>query len=168
VPAASIYDIEAKTIGGDVRSLADYRGKILLIVNVASRCGFTPQYAGLEALYRKFVRQGLVVLGFPCNQFGRQEPATETEIQEFCADTYGVTFPLFAKIDVNGRATHPLYELLKRARPGVLGSQAIKWNFTKFLVNGRGEVVARYAPSDTPERLEPAIAALVGNLPQRA
>ena len=137
-------------------------------MNVASQCGFTPQYAGLEALYRKYTHQGLVVLGFPCNQFGGQEPATETDIEQFCADTYDVTFPLFAKIEVNGPSTHPLYELLKRARPGVLGIQAIKWNFTKFLVNGHGGVVARYAPSQTPERIEPAVAALVGKLPQRA
>ena len=157
----SIYDIEAKTIGGEIQSLGSYRGAPLLIVNVASHCGFTPQYAGLEALYRKYKDQGLVVLGFPCNQFGRQEPASEAEIQQFCATTYDVTFPLFAKIDVNGPATHPLYALLKHARPGLLGSEAIKWNFTKFLVDARGEVVARYAPSETPERIEQAVAALL-------
>jgi len=153
----SLYDISVKTIDGGVQSLAAYRGKTLLIVNVASRCGFTPQYTGLEALYRRHKDEGLVVLGFPCNQFGSQEPGTEAEIQEFCATTYDVTFPLFAKIDVNGPGTHPLYELLKSSRPGLLGTEGIKWNFTKFLVNGRGEVVARYAPSDTPEKIEHAV-----------
>ena len=154
---ASLYDIEVRTIDGETQRLAAFRGKTLLVVNVASRCGFTPQYTGLEALYRKYKDQGLVVLGFPCNQFGSQEPGTEAEIQEFCATTYDVTFPLFAKIDVNGPGTHPLYELLKSSRPGLLGTEGIKWNFTKFLVNGRGEVVARYAPSDTPEKIEHAV-----------
>jgi glutathione peroxidase len=163
--ATSLYDIDATTIEGESRSLAAYRGKTLLIVNVASRCGFTPQYTGLEALYRKYKDQGLVVLGFPCNQFGRQEPGAEAEIQQFCASTYHVTFPLFAKVDVNGPATHPLYRLLKSARPGLLGTEAIKWNFTKFLVNARGEVMARYAPSDTPERIESAVAALLDRPP---
>jgi glutathione peroxidase len=158
-----LYDIDAKTIDGENRSLAAYRGKTLLIVNVASGCGFTPQYTGLEALYRKYKDQGLVVLGFPCNQFGHQEPGSEAEIQQFCTTSYDVTFPLFAKVEVNGSGTHPLYEKLKSARPGVLGTEAIKWNFTKFLVNARGEVVARYAPSDTPEKIEQAVAAqLVG------
>ena len=159
--STSLYDIGVKTIGGDTQPLDVYRGKTLLIVNVASRCGFTPQYTGLEALYRKYRDQGLVVLGFPCNQFGRQEPGTETEIQQFCAITYDVTFPLFAKIDVNGPATHPLYELLKSAQHGLLGTEGIKWNFTKFLVNGRGDVVARYAPSDTPEKIEQAVSGLL-------
>lgn len=152
--ALSLYDVEVKTLAGHAESLAVYRGKTLLIVNVASRCGFTPQYEGLEALFRKYKDQGLVVLGFPCNQFGRQEPGTEAEIQQFCTATYDVTFPMFAKVDVNGSAAHPLYELLKAARPGLLGTEAIKWNFTKFLVNADGDVVARYAPSDTPERIE--------------
>ena len=155
----SLYDIDATTISGERRSLADYRGKTLLVVNVASRCGFTPQYAGLESLYRKYRDRGLVVLGFPCDQFGHQEPGTETDIQQFCTSTYDVTFPLFAKIDVNGPRTHPLYELLKSARPGLLGTERIKWNFTKFLVNARGEVVERYAPHDTPERIEAAVSA---------
>ena len=159
--APTLYDIGVKTISGETQSLDAYRGKTLLIVNVASQCGFTPQYSGLEALYRKYREQGLVVLGFPCNQFGKQEPGTESEIQQFCATTYDVTFPMFAKIDVNGAATHPLYELLKSARPGLLGTEAIKWNFTKFLVNGRGDVVARYAPSDTPEKIEQAVANLL-------
>jgi glutathione peroxidase len=159
---ASLYDIGVRTMDGGSQPLEAYRGKTLLVVNVASRCGFTPQYTGLEALYRKYKDQGFVVLGFPCNQFGSQEPGTEAEIQQFCATTYDVTFPLFAKIDVNGPATHPLYELLKSAQPGVLGTEGIKWNFTKFLVNGRGEVVARYAPSDTPEKIEQAVIAAIG------
>ena len=158
---ASLYDIDVKTIGGHTQPLAAYRGKTLLIVNVASRCGYTPQYAGLEQLYRKYKDRGLVVLGFPCNQFGHQEPGTEPEIQQFCTTTYEVTFPMFAKVDVNGPATHPLYELLKSRRPGILGTEGIKWNFTKFLVNSQGEVVSRYAPADTPERIEEAVAALL-------
>ena len=161
---SSIYDIAAKTIRGDTQSLGAYRGKTLLIVNVASHCGYTPQYTGIEALYRKYKDRGLVVLGFPCNQFGRQEPGTEHDIQQFCATTYDVTFPLFAKVDVNGPSTHPLYALLKSARPGMLGTRRIKWNFTKFLVNARGEVVARYSPSDTPERIEHAVAALLADV----
>ena len=160
---ASLYDIEVRAMDGKTQPLAAYRGKTLLVVNVASRCGFTPQYTGLEALYRKYKDQGLVVLGFPCNQFGRQEPGTEAEIQQFCATTYDVTFPLFAKIDVNGPATDPLYEFLKSSRPGLLGTEAIKWNFTKFLVNGRGEVVARYAPSDTPEKIDQAVAGVLAS-----
>ena len=166
---ASLYDIGVKSISGETQSLGAYRGKTLLIVNVASQCGFTPQYAGLEALYRKYKEQGFVVLGFPCNQFGRQEPGTDSEIQQFCATTYDVTFPVFAKIDVNGAAAHPLYELLKSAKPGLLGTEAIKWNFTKFLVNGLGDVVVRYAPSDTPEKLDRVIAeVLAAPLPKRA
>ena len=157
----SLYDIDVRTIAGDTQSLGAYRGKTLLIVNVASQCGFTPQYAGLEALFRKYKEQGLVVLGFPCNQFGRQEPGTEADIQNFCTSSYDVTFPLFAKIEVNGPGTHPLYQRLKSSQPGLLGTQAIKWNFTKFLVNAGGEVVARYAPSDTPERIDGDIAKLL-------
>jgi len=157
--SGSLYDLSVRTISGETQPLDAYRGKTLLIVNVASQCGFTPQYSGLEALYRKYKGQGLVVLGFPCNQFGRQEPGSEADIQQFCSTTYDVTFPMFAKVDVNGSATHPLYELLKSARPGLLGTEAIKWNFTKFLVNGRGDVVARFAPSDTPEKIEQAVAA---------
>jgi len=165
----SLYDIGVKSISGETLSLGAYRGKTLLIVNVASQCGFTPQYAGLEALYRKYKDQGFVVLGFPCNQFGRQEPGTDSEIQQFCATTYDVTFPLFAKIDVNGAAAHPLYELLKSAKPGLLGTEAIKWNFTKFLVNGLGDVLVRYAPSDTPDKLDQEIAkVLAAPLPKRA
>jgi len=149
-----LYEIDVRTIGGQTQSLGAYRGKTLLIVNVASRCGFTPQYDGLEALFRKYQARGFVVLGFPCNQFGRQEPGTDAEIQRFCTSSYDVTFPLFAKIDVNGPRAHPLYERLKSSRPGLLGTEAIKWNFTKFLVNAQGNVVARYGPSDTPEKIE--------------
>ena len=158
---SSLYDIDVRTISGQTQSLGAYRGKTLLIVNVASQCGFTRQYEGLEALFRKYQNQGFVVLGFPCNQFGRQEPGTEAEIQRFCTSSYDVTFPLFAKIDVNGPATHPLYEHLKSARPGLLGTEAIKWNFTKFLVNAQGDVVARYAPSDTPEKIDRDLAKLL-------
>ena len=158
---SSLYDIDVRTISGETQSLGAYRGKTLLIVNVASQCGFTPQYGGLEALFRKYQAQGFVVLGFPCNQFGRQEPGTEAEIQQFCTSSYDVTFPLFAKIDVNGPRTHPLYERLKSAQPGLLGTEAIKWNFTKFLVNPHGDVVARYGPSDTPEKIDRDIAKLL-------
>jgi glutathione peroxidase len=157
----SLYDISARDITGTERSLADYRGKVLLIVNVASRCGFTPQYAGLEALYRKYRDRGFEVLGFPCNQFGAQEPGSEADIQAFCSTTYNVSFPLFSKVDVNGADAHPLYRLLKGERPGILGTEAIKWNFTKFLVNRQGEVVKRYAPNDKPEDLDAAVAALL-------
>ncbi|HKE46942.1 MAG TPA: glutathione peroxidase [Rhodanobacteraceae bacterium] len=150
---ASIYDFSAKTIDGDEQTLGAYRGKTVLIVNVASKCGFTPQYEGLEALYRKFKGQGLVVLGFPCDQFGHQEPGNENEIRNFCSLNYDVTFPMFAKIDVNGSKTHPLYKYLKHEAKGLLGSEAIKWNFTKFLVDKNGDVVRRYAPNDTPESI---------------
>jgi glutathione peroxidase len=157
----SLYDISARDITGTETSLADFRGRVLLVVNVASRCGFTPQYAGLEALYRKYHERGFEVLGFPCNQFGSQEPGSEADIQAFCSTNFGVTFPLFAKVDVNGAGAHPLYRLLKRERPGILGTEAIKWNFTKFLVNRQGEVVTRYAPNDRPEDLDAAVAALL-------
>lgn len=150
----SLYDIEATAIDGSRRSLGDYRGNVLLIVNVASRCGYTPQYAGLEALYRKHKDQGLLVLGFPCDQFGHQEPGTESEILQFCVRTYDVTFPMFAKITVNGPDTHPLYKFLKQRKPGILGTQAIKWNFTKFLVNARGTVLRRFSPMRLPVRIE--------------
>jgi glutathione peroxidase len=157
----TLYDIEAKTIDGGARPLRDYAGKVLLVVNVASKCGFTPQYEGLEALYKKYAPSGLEILGFPCNQFGAQEPGSESDIAAFCSTNYGVTFPMFAKIDVNGEKTHPLYRLLKRAAPGLLGSEAIKWNFTKFLVDRAGKVVKRYAPTDTPRALEGDIEALL-------
>lgn len=154
-----IYDIPVQTASGEASTLAGYRGKVMLIVNTASKCGFTHQYKGLEALYRKYASQGFVVLGFPCNQFGAQEPGDMAEIQNFCSLTYDVTFPLFAKIDVNGGCSAPLYRHLKSAAPGVLGSEAIKWNFTKFLVDREGNVMARYAPTATPESLEDAIIA---------
>jgi glutathione peroxidase len=158
---ASIYDFSAKTIDGAEQKLDAYRGKTLLVVNVASKCGFTPQYEGLEALYRKFKGQGLVVLGFPCDQFGHQEPGNEDEIRNFCSLTYDVTFPMFAKIEVNGANAHPLYQWLKGEKAGILGTEAIKWNFTKFLVDRSGRVVRRYAPTDTPAKIEGDIAAVL-------
>jgi glutathione peroxidase len=151
---STLHDIEVKTIDGKTQKLSAYAGKALLVVNVASKCGFTPQYAGLEALYRKYRKDGLVVLGFPCDQFGHQEPGNEEEIKSFCSLKYDVTFPLFAKLDVNGDGTHPLYKHLKKAAPGLLGTEAIKWNFTKFLIDPSGTAVTRYAPNDTPESLE--------------
>ena len=157
----SIYDFSAKTIDGEEESLSKYKGKVLLVVNVASKCGFTPQYTGLEALHRKLGRKGLAVLGFPCNQFGKQEPGDEEQIKNFCSTKYDVSFPLFAKIDVNGAKAHPLYQFLKKEAAGVLGTEAVKWNFTKFLVDRKGKVVRRYAPSDKPEKLEEEIAALL-------
>jgi glutathione peroxidase len=150
----TIYDFTVDTLDGKPAPLRRYRGKTLLIVNIASKCGFTPQYAGLEALYRRYKGKGLVILGFPCDQFGHQEPGDATEIRRFCSTNYDVTFPLFAKIEVNGPHAHPLFEFLKAEQPGLLGSQAIKWNFTKFLVGPGGEVIRRYAPQDTPERIE--------------
>jgi glutathione peroxidase len=153
------FDFSALSIDGVDCPLARYRGHPLLIVNVASKCGYTPQYTGLEALYRKYHERGLEVLGFPCNQFGHQEPGTEAEIKDFCSLTYGVSFPMFAKIKVNGPDTHPLYEYLKSALPGILGTEAIKWNFTKFLVGKEGQPIKRYAPADKPESMEPDIEA---------
>jgi glutathione peroxidase len=167
-PEATLYDIAVTTIDGATRSMAEYRGRVLLVVNVASRCGFTPQYAGLEALYRRHRDRGFVVLGFPCNQFGGQEPGSGAEIARFCSAAYGVTFPLFAKIDVNGPRTHPLFRFLKAARPGALGTAAVKWNFTKFLVDPDGEVVRRYGSSTTPEQLEPDVEALLPREAPRA
>ena len=157
----SLYDIDVRTIDGATQSMGVYRGKTLLIVNVASRCGYTPQYAALEALYRKYKDEGLVVLGFPCNQFGGQEPGAEPEIRDFCTANYNVTFPLFAKVDVNGGAAHPLFRLLTTARRGLLGTRRIKWNFTKFLVSASGEVERRYAPSVAPEAIERDVIASV-------
>ena len=150
---AAIYDFAVDDIHGKKVKLDRYRGKVMLVVNTASKCGFTPQYKGLEALYRKYHGKGLEVLGFPCNQFGAQEPGTEDEIAQFCELNYGVTFPLFAKVDVNGDDAAPLYKYLKAEKPGLLGSEGIKWNFTKFLVDRKGQVVKRYAPNDTPESL---------------
>jgi glutathione peroxidase len=157
----SIYDIQLKDINRNEQTLAPYRGSVLLIVNVASKCGFTPQYTGLEALHRKYKARGFAVLGFPCDQFGHQEPGDEVEIQQFCKLTYDVDFPLFAKIEVNGANAHPLYKLLKQQQPGILGTEAIKWNFTKFLVDGDGKVVRRYAPTDKPEDLDADIEPLL-------
>ncbi len=150
----SLYDIDLTTIDGKPASMAKYKDRVLLVVNVASKCGYTPQYAGLEALYRKYKRHGLTVLGFPCDQFGHQEPGDEDAIKSFCSLTYDVTFPMFAKIEVNGPGTHPLYRHLKAARKGLLGTEAVKWNFTKFLVGRNGRVLRRYAPTDTPEAIE--------------
>ena len=154
----SVYDFNARDIDGNERSLGEYRGKLLLIVNVASQCGFTPQYKGLEALHRKYADKGVEVLGFPCNQFGKQEPGDAEEIKKFCSLNYDVTFPLFAKIDVNGPQAHPLYNYLTREKGGGLLGRGIKWNFTKFLIDRDGEVIARFAPTVTPEQLDGVIA----------
>jgi len=150
---ADLYDFSMTDIHVKTQSLSRYKDKVMLIVNTASQCGFTPQYKGLEALYKKMHARGLEVLGFPCNQFGAQEPGSEEEIESFCEVNYGVTFPMFAKIDVNGKNAAPLYEYLKTSRPGLLGSEAIKWNFTKFLVDRKGRVVERYAPKVEPEAI---------------
>ena len=152
-------DLPLTTIDGKAAALADFDGEALLIVNVASKCGFTPQYAGLEELHRRFRSRGFSVLGFPCDQFGHQEPGDEQAIQKFCTDNYDVTFPMFAKTEVNGSNAHPLFKALKQAAPGLLGTQAIKWNFTKFLVERNRKVVRRYAPTDKPENLAAAIEA---------
>jgi glutathione peroxidase len=160
--ASAVYDFEAQDINGRTQSLSAYREKVLLIVNVASECGFTPQYAGLEALQRKFAARGFTVLGFPCNQFGAQEPGGEDQIKAFCESRFDVTFPLFAKVEVNGAGAHPMYAYLKSAEPGLLGSEAIKWNFTKFLVNKQGKVVERYAPTTKPEAIASDIEGLLG------
>ena len=157
----SLYDFEAQSLDGRLVSLCDYAGKVLLIVNTASKCGFTPQYEGLEALHRQLKDQGFEVLGFPCNQFGAQEPGDAAEIASFCSLTYDVSFPMFAKIEVNGPSAHPLYAWLKKEQKGLLGSEGIKWNFTKFLVGRDGEVVRRYAPTDKPEALEKDIRKLL-------
>ena len=157
----SIHDLSARAIDGVDRSLGDFRGQVLLIVNVASKCGFTPQYTGLEALQRKYAARGFAVLGFPCDQFGHQEPGNEEEIRNFCKLNYDVSFPMFAKVEVNGEGAHPLFVQLKSAAKGVLGTEGIKWNFTKFLVDRKGHVVRRYAPTDKPESLERDIEALL-------
>jgi glutathione peroxidase len=155
-------DVPLRTINRKTAALSDFAGQTLLIVNVASRCGFTPQYAGLETLHRRFRDRGFAVLGFPCDQFGHQEPGDENAIQKFCKNNYDVTFPMFAKVEVNGLNAHPLFKALKREAPGLLGTQAIKWNFTKFLVDRNGHVVRRYAPSDRPETLAEDIEAALG------
>ncbi|MBM4192181.1 MAG: glutathione peroxidase [Gammaproteobacteria bacterium] len=157
----NVYDFSAIAIDGAERPLNEFKGKALLIVNVASKCGFTPQYAGLEGLQRKYADRGFTVLGFPCDQFGHQEPGDEEEIRNFCSQKYDVTFPMFAKIEVNGGGAHRLYEHLKSSAKGILGTEGIKWNFTKFLIDREGRVVRRYAPNDTPESLTADIEALL-------
>jgi len=156
-----LYDIDLTTIEGKPARMAEYRGKALLVVNVASKCGFTPQYAGLQALHDKYKDKGFAVLGFPCDQFGHQEPGSETEIAQFCERNYGVSFPMFAKTDVNGPNAHPLYQYLKSEKAGILGTEGIKWNFTKFLVGPDGVVRKRYGSNDKPETIEKDIAALL-------
>jgi glutathione peroxidase len=157
----SVYDFSAKTIDGQDVTLGEWRDKVLLIVNTASKCGFSPQYEGLEKLHEEYAARGLAVLGFPCNQFGGQEPGDEAEIANFCSLTYDVHFPMFAKVDVNGDGAHPLFAYLKKAARGVLGTEAIKWNFTKFLVDRDGTVIDRFAPTEKPEALRPKIEALL-------
>jgi len=158
---STVYDFSAKTLGGEDISLDQFRGNVLLIVNVASQCGFTPQYAGLEALHRKYAPKGFAVLGFPCNQFGSQEPGDAAEIAQFCSRNYDVTFPMFAKIEVNGTGAHPLYQFLKAEQKGLLGTEPIKWNFTKFLIDRAGQVTGRFAPTTKPAELEPDIERLL-------
>jgi glutathione peroxidase len=158
----TVYDFKARTIDGQEVSLSDYRGKVLLIVNVASQCGFTPQYRGLEELYERFGKNGFEVLGFPCNQFGKQEPGTDSDIRGFCDLQYGVRFPLFSKVDVNGPGAHPLYEFLKRSKPGFLRTKRIKWNFTKFLIDRNGKPLKRYSPQTTPDAIEKDVQAALG------
>lgn len=158
---STVYDFSADVLSGESRSLDAYKGKVVLVVNTASKCGFTPQYKGLEALYQKYQDRGLEVLGFPCNQFGKQEPGNAEEIGGFCERNFGVSFPLFAKVEVNGDNAHPLFTHLKQQAPGILGTESIKWNFTKFLVGRDGQVVKRFAPKDKPESLEAAIESLL-------
>jgi glutathione peroxidase len=158
---ATVADFEVRKPGGSIEPMAEHAGKVLLIVNVASKCGFTPQYAGLEAIYRKYKDRGFEVLGFPCNQFGSQEPGDAEEIATFCSTTYDVTFPVFAKIEVNGPQADPLYEYMKKAAPGLMGLTSIKWNFTKFLVDRNGKVVRRYAPTTKPEDIARDIESLL-------
>ena len=150
---SELYDIEVTTLDGQTKDLRDVEGKVALFVNVASKCGFTPQYAGLEQLYEKYSDQGFVILGFPCNQFGAQEPGSESEIASFCEKNYGVSFPMHSKIEVNGPGTHPVYRYLKGEKKGLMGTEGIKWNFTKFLVDRNGQVVKRYAPTTKPESI---------------
>lgn len=157
----TIYDFTCRSIDGTEETLAKYKGKVLLIVNTASQCGFTPQFQELEDLYKTYHAQGLEILGFPCNQFGGQDPGEEKDILTFCQTNYGVSFPMFAKIEVNGHGAHPLFQYLKAKAPGVLGSEAIKWNFTKFLVDKTGSVKERYAPATKPADIEPAINVLL-------
>jgi glutathione peroxidase len=158
---SSIYDFSVTTLEGKPLDLSTYKDKVLLVVNTASQCGFTPQYQGLQALYDKYASQGLVILGFPCNQFGQQEPGSASEIQSFCETRFGVTFPLFQKVDVNGKDAHPLFQYLTKAAPGLFGTETIKWNFTKFLVDRNGKVVERYASLAKPEDLDKVIQKLL-------
>ena len=158
----SLHDLSANTLEGAPRALADFKGQVLLVVNVASRCGFTPQYTGLEALYQKHAAAGFSVLGFPCDQFGHQEPGDAAQIRQFCSLDYPVSFPMFEKVEVNGANAHPVYKLLTSAAPGLLGTQGIKWNFTKFLVGRDGRVLKRYAPTTTPAQLEADVVAALG------
>ena len=155
------YDFSAKTLDGQDQPLADYKGKAMLVVNTASKCGFTPQYTGLEKLWETYKDQGLVVLGFPCDQFGHQEPGDADEIRNFCSLNYDVSFPLYEKVEVNGGAAHPFWKWLKKEKPGLLGMESIKWNFTKFLIDKNGRVVKRYAPTDTPEKIEKDLASVL-------
>ena len=157
----TVYGFSCQTGSGESKSLEEYRGKVLLVVNTASKCGFTPQFEGLEKLYEAYKDRGLMILGFPCNQFGRQDPGSNDEIQEFCQLNYGVSFPMFSKIEVNGGDADPLFKHLKKAAPGALGTERIKWNFTKFLINKDGEVLKRYAPATKPEDIEADIEALL-------
>ena len=159
---SQVHEFSARTLDGDEQSLADYKGKVMLIVNTASKCDFTPQYTGLEKLYRDNHDKGLVVLGFPCDQFGHQEPGDENEIKNFCSLSYDVSFPMFAKIKVNGAEAHPLYKYLTTAKKGLLGTASVKWNFTKFLVDRDGNVVERYAPTDKPESIAKDLAKYLG------
>lgn len=160
--ASTVYDFTCQTPAGKEQSLDKYRGKVLLVVNTASKCGFTPQFAGLEALYEKYHDRGFEILGFPCNQFGKQDPGNNDEIMEFCQLNYGVSFPMFGKVEVNGGGADPLFKYLKKAAPGTLGLEGIKWNFTKFLINSEGEVVKRYAPTTKPQDIADDIEALLG------
>jgi len=161
---SKLYEFHAQSLEGKDVSLADFQGQVLLIVNTASKCGFTPQYEGLEKLYERYNNDGFQVLGFPCNQFGHQEPGGESEIGAFCQKNYGVKFPMFAKVDVNGGSAHPLFRYLKHAKPGLLG-ESIRWNFTKFLIDRRGEVVSRFAPLTKPEKLDGKVEALLAEVP---
>ena len=157
----NVFDFSCTTSSGGKKSLEDYRGKVLLVVNTASKCGFTPQFAGLEEMYEKYRERGLEILGFPCNQFGKQDPGSNDEITEFCQLNYGVSFPMFGKIEVNGRGADPLYQHLKKEAPGALGTRGIKWNFTKFLINRDGEVLKRFAPATTPAQIAKEIERLI-------
>jgi glutathione peroxidase len=159
--SSNVFDFSCTTSGGDELPLANYRGKVLLVVNTASKCGFTPQFAGLEEMYEKYRERGLEILGFPCNQFGKQDPGSNDEITEFCQLNYGVSFPMFDKIEVNGSGADPLYQHLKKVAPGALGTRRIKWNFTKFLINRDGEVLKRFAPATTPSQIEKEIKRLL-------